>query len=443
MPRHHVVVRSPIRESFRVAQLQGLFDVPVKKQTVHEWDVELPDDGEDWTIGCIVGPSGSGKSTLARHAFGGSLYHGARWPKDLCVIEAIAGHIRDVTGMLTSVGFSSPPSWLKPYQVLSGGEQFRCDLARALLSGERLIVFDEFTSVVDRTVAKIGSAAVAKAVRKRAGARFVAVTCHYDVVEWLEPDWVLDMATGELARRRLWRRPVIVLAIFPVHRTAWVLFAHHHYLSGSINNGARCFLATWEGAPVAFSSWIHTMTKFRRSLDMREHRTVVLPDYQGIGIGNRVSAFCASIWRGVGGRAFSTTSHPAMIRHRSGSPVWRRRRLGMVGVQGTSGKFDFKRYRKSASCARVTAGFEYVGPKMARADAQRYVMAARGVRPPKALPVGAETGLACRGRGRGAPARRARPAASNAGPGRKTDRAGSRRPDRARRPAPPRPKARR
>ena len=112
--------------------------------------------------------------------------------------------------MLTAVGFSSPPAWVKPYRVLSQGEQFRCDLARALLTGKRRVVFDEFTSVVDRTVARIGSAAVAKAVR-RSGAgvspantssaailvarkQFVAVTCHYDVAEWLEPDWVLDMA---------------------------------------------------------------------------------------------------------------------------------------------------------------------------------------------------------------------------------------------------------
>ena len=101
--------------------------------------------------------------------------------------------IKDITGILTAVGFSSPPSWIKPYRVLSNGERFRCDLARAILEGGELVVFDEFTSVVDRTVARIGSAAVAKAVRRTGPPRFVAISCHYDIARWLQPDWVLDM----------------------------------------------------------------------------------------------------------------------------------------------------------------------------------------------------------------------------------------------------------
>ena len=128
--------------------------------------------------------------------------------------------VRHVVELFTAVGFGSPPSWIKPYHVLSCGERFRCDLARALaaqLSGvgircraepsashlahsHPLVVFDEFTSVVDRNVAKVCSAAIAKGIRRgHLPCRFVAVTCHYDVAEWLEPDWVLDMATCELA----------------------------------------------------------------------------------------------------------------------------------------------------------------------------------------------------------------------------------------------------
>ena len=147
--------------------------------------------------------------------------------------------MRQVVDLFTAVGFGSPPSWIKPYHVLSSGERFRCDLARALASESTepgveesrsqrmlwlstpqlptprhpLVVFDEFTSVVDRNVAKVCSAAIAKGIRRgHIPCRFVAVTCHYDVAEWLEPDWVLDMAVGELTRRRL-RRPTIELEI--------------------------------------------------------------------------------------------------------------------------------------------------------------------------------------------------------------------------------------
>ena len=173
-------VHCPIHDSFRVQQIAGLFDVPLSKRAVERFTVELPDLAAepDWRIGLIVGPSGSGKTTVARHVFGASVADRARWPSDRAVIDCFGElPIREITGLLTAVGFSSPPSWIKPYHVLSGGERFRCDLARALASrrsrlaatrsprsGARRapVVFDEFTSVVGRTVAKIASAAVAR-----------------------------------------------------------------------------------------------------------------------------------------------------------------------------------------------------------------------------------------------------------------------------------------
>lgn len=81
--------------------------------------------------------------------------------------------MQDVCKTLNSVGFSSPPSWLKPYAVLSNGEKMRCDLARVILSEKELFVFDEFTSVVDRNVAEIGSLAMQKAIRQI----LISVTC--------------------------------------------------------------------------------------------------------------------------------------------------------------------------------------------------------------------------------------------------------------------------
>jgi len=97
--------------------------------------------------------------------------------------------VTEIAKMFNSVGFSSVPSWLKPYHVLSQGEKMRVDLARALLLSSPLVVFDEFTSVVDRQVAQIGSYAVQKAIRKT-DKQFIAVSCHDDILEWLLPDWV-------------------------------------------------------------------------------------------------------------------------------------------------------------------------------------------------------------------------------------------------------------
>ena len=107
------------------------------------------------------------------------------WPRDRAVVDAIKAPVKGPARMLTAVGFGSPPAWLRPYHALSTGEQFRAKLARVLLELQEPVV-DEFTSVVDRQVAKFGSEAVAKEVRRRDG-RFVALTCHFDVIEWLEP----------------------------------------------------------------------------------------------------------------------------------------------------------------------------------------------------------------------------------------------------------------
>ena len=110
--------------------------------------------------------------------------------------------MEEIAKTFNSVGFSSPPSWLKPYSVLSNGEKMRVDLARSLLLDVPMFAFDEFTSVVDRNVAKIGSYAMQKAIR-RTNKRFIACTCHYDVEEWLCPDWVFDTNKMEFQKKNL------------------------------------------------------------------------------------------------------------------------------------------------------------------------------------------------------------------------------------------------
>jgi hypothetical protein len=280
------------------------------------------------------------------------------WPQDASVLDAFPGEmpIKTVVSLLSSVGISSAPAWLRPFRVLSTGEQFRVALARLLAHAPDLAVMDEFTSVVDRTVAKIGSAALAKTVRSL-GRRFVAVTCHEDVEEWLQPDWKYCPATNTFAWRFLQRRPPIALAIHRCRLEAWQLFRHHHYLSTAIHPRAQAFLAVWNGKPVAFSAWINALVKYGGK---REHRTVTLPDYQGVGIGNALSNFCASLWKGLGYRAISTTTHPGFMAARLKSPHWRIIRApSLANVSGKSARRDLKHAR-----TRLTAGFEYIGPAL-------------------------------------------------------------------------------
>ncbi len=358
MPTTDVKVDCPVFDSFRVQQVAGMFDVPLAARASESFHVEVPELDDPWKIGLIVGPSGSGKTTVTRQIFADRLYRPQAWPPDKAVIDGLGERpIKEITGLFTAVGFSSPPSWVKPYRVLSGGERFRCDLARALASArsdDEVIAFDEFTSVVDRTVARVVSAAIAKGIRGgRIGGRFVAVTCHYDVTEWLEPDWVVDMATSTLQRRCL-RRPPIELEIFRCQRAAWRMFARYHYLSGSLNKSSRCFLALWEGVPVAFCA---TLSLIGRKGRWRISRIVTLPDFQGIGIGMTVAEAVARLHRTEGHRMNITGSHPAVIGHCRRSPLWRAVSVKRTGLHGSK-RFN-KRYQSSAG--RAVVSFEYVG----------------------------------------------------------------------------------
>jgi len=154
-----------------------------------EGDIELP---SKWNIGLIVGKSGSGKSTIAKELFGDYIVGNYQYTHDSILDDMPKNATtNDICQALNSVGFSSPVSWLKPYSVLSNGEKMRCDIARAILEDKEMFVFDEFTSVVDRNVAQIGSLALQKAIRRK-DKKFIAITCHYDVEDWLMPDWVFN-----------------------------------------------------------------------------------------------------------------------------------------------------------------------------------------------------------------------------------------------------------
>jgi len=360
---------TPIVRTPRLMQLEGLFDVPPADRAELEWQVDLPVEGKEWNVGLIVGPSGCGKSTIARELFGNHYVNGFDWPADKSVVDGFPSElsIKDVTLLLSSVGFSSPPSWARPFRVLSNGEQFRATLARALAENAELCVFDEFTSVVDRTVGKIGSAAVAKTVRRRKQ-KFIAVTCHDDVIEWLDPDWVYSPVDNSLQWRLVRRRPVIELEICRVHHSAWRLFAHHHYLTASLSKSAFCFCAFLEGRPVAFDAWLPFFGRSNGKI-RRGHRTVCLPDYQGVGIGNALFTRIASMWTGLGFRAVSCTGHPAEIAHRMRSMNWR------MTSKPTRHRRGHHNPDKARAINRLVASFEYIGPKMDRSEAERQLNA--------------------------------------------------------------------
>jgi energy-coupling factor transporter ATP-binding protein EcfA2 len=297
-------------DSYRAHRVKSLFNA--ESGANFALDADLPIDDADWRIGVVVGPSGSGKSSLGARL--GSLYN-PRWPKDAPIIDAIApeGDFNSVTGALSAVGLGSVPAWLRPYSVLSNGERFRATLARLVCDAPRRAVVDEFSSVVDRQIAKVGAGAFAKAWR-RTGGQAVLLSCHYDILDWVQPDWVFDTGTGHFQRGLLRRRPAIELEVWQTDWRYWPLFEPHHYLKLPRMIAASCYVAAVGGEPVA-----HLGVSTRPGLiEARACRLVVMPEWQGAGVGMRFLNAVCEAWRQGENRyqkpmpTLFHTSHPGL-----------------------------------------------------------------------------------------------------------------------------------
>jgi ABC-type ATPase with predicted acetyltransferase domain len=192
MPSFDIIKKVQPDKTFRVSNVISNFDLDIEHIDEH-FTGNIDIEGGEWNVGLIVGGSGTGKSTIAKECFGEAYSSSQYTYSAKSVIDDMpkGKSIKEIEKAFTSVGFASPPSWLKPYGVLSNGEKMRVDLARNILDDKELIIFDEFTSVVNREVAKTSSYAISKAVRKQ-GKKFIAVACHRDIIEWLEPDWIYD-----------------------------------------------------------------------------------------------------------------------------------------------------------------------------------------------------------------------------------------------------------
>lgn len=286
----NTTLRTIDSNSYRSARVKSLFNAETGAETVVS--AELPIEDKEWQIGVVVGPSGSGKTTIGRTI--GKLY-APKWQKDQAIIDAIAPHANfdDVTAALSSVGLGTVPAWLRPYHALSNGEQFRANLARLICEAPQLAVIDEFSSVVDRQIAQIGAGAFAKSWRRQTNKpRAVLLSCHYDILDWIQPDWVYNTATGEFTWGWERQRPKFKLEIYQGKQADWRLFAPHHYLDLPPMIAATYYLGVVNGLPVA-----HIAFSTRPGLvEARACRLVIMPEWQGAGVGMRFLNTVCQMW---------------------------------------------------------------------------------------------------------------------------------------------------
>ena len=300
------------------------FDIQNREET----SVSIPlNMGEaktfDWNIGVIFGGSGSGKTTILNHL--GTIKK-PNFDHDKPLISNFDWvEPKEATLILTSMGLSSVPTWLRPFPLLSNGEQYRATLAYlvASASNNEVILIDEYTSVVDRDVAKAMSYALQKYIR-RENKKIILASCHYDIMEWLMPDWTYSPLKGTVERCDCLRqgRPKIELQVSRCEPETWNFFKNHHYLTSKANSACKFLLFEWHDKPIGIVAVINQPRK-GCSNGFSLSRTVVLPDFQGMGLGVKISEFACGIIKNGGGIIFTKTVNPALGIYRNKSDKWR------------------------------------------------------------------------------------------------------------------------
>ena len=133
------------------------------------------------------------------------------------------------------------------------------------------------------------------------------------------------------------------------------MFRQYHYLNGALPPAARCYMAVYQGKPIAFVAVVHVHMRTRYH---RVSRLVVLPDYQGIGVGKRLLNLVAELYTSQTKMPFHiVTSNPQIIR--GNLKNWKTTRYGHASKGRENTKIN-NQIRKSLSRKRITATLQYV-----------------------------------------------------------------------------------
>jgi len=321
----NIELKSEILNDKYTEYVYETFDIQNRNQTLVSIPLDLKDiNNFDWNIGIILGSSGSGKTTILKQL--GKIRSVSFDHKKPLISNFDFLEPKEATLVLTSMGLSSVPTWLRPFNILSNGEQYRASLAYLVASAknDEIILIDEYTSVVDRDVAKAMSFALQKYIR-RENKKIILASCHYDILEWLMPDWTCSPQKGGVLERGDWLRqgrPQITLQVSRVEAETWDFFKKHHYLTEDVNKSCKFLLFEWNDKPIGIVAIINQPRK-GCSNGFAISRIVVMPDFQGMGLGVKLSEFCGGLIRNMDGLCFIKTVNPALGVYFNRSKQWR------------------------------------------------------------------------------------------------------------------------
>lgn len=290
MKKYVVNLKSDPSNSFMAVKAAQSMDINLEEKLTH--NLEINADIEcNFNIGLIVGNSGSGKTTLIKKIYGDACFN-SELDQTKPIIDQFPDEMSydDRSNILNSIGLSQVVCWIRPVSTLSNGQKFRAEAALKIAkAGDAVICIDEWTSVVDRTVAKVMSHSLQKAARKF-NKKFVLCSCHYDVIDWLQPDWIIDCNKQSFENRRSLRQSrneKLQFEIREVNKSTWSMFSRYHYLSEKLPGGKiYTFGLFYNDQQIGFQCFANYVpTRKGETPIFHSNRTVVHPDYVGFGMG--------------------------------------------------------------------------------------------------------------------------------------------------------------
>jgi GNAT superfamily N-acetyltransferase len=123
--------------------------------------------------------------------------------------------------------------------------------------------------------------------------------------------------------------------------------------TNEINTASRVYVGKIAGRSVSFCSVLMMPGK---NPYYRISRLVVLPDYQGIGIGRTTAEFVGALYRKQNKQFGIVSSHPILIRSFLHDKKWRLARIGKCFPHAT-----MKEMNKTGTFDRNTYSLRYMG----------------------------------------------------------------------------------
>ena len=287
-----IKLQSEVFKTFKCVVASNSLDIDINKKSIHHLHIDNVKIPNDWNIGLVYGASGSGKTTLATTLFGKDIFNNIL-NEDLPIIEQFPKEYsyEDCASMLNGIGLNSVPCWIRPVKTLSNGQKARAEACLLMCQSKDIIFIDEWTSVVDRTVAKAMSVCLNKFAKKY-NKKIVLLSCHYDILEWLSPDWLIDCNKQmfELPKSDSFffkEREQLEFTIKEIGRESWKYFSKYHYLSEKLPAGKLYLYGLYYGENQIGFQCFANYVPHRKDTKIIYHsnRTVIHPDYNGLGLG--------------------------------------------------------------------------------------------------------------------------------------------------------------